>query len=77
MGKSKLSFVRSITDKLSVKGVLSEDLMSITYMDEDDVEQEVKIVDLLNVFKNQNIEFGVQLKGTEDLELVESDEDEE
>ena len=72
-----MSFVRSITDKLSVKGVLSEDLMSITYIDEDDVEQEVKIVDLLNVFKNQNIEFGVQLKGTEDLELVESDEDEE
>nr|WP_024835429.1 hypothetical protein [Clostridium sp. 12(A)] len=77
MGKSKLTFKRNIVDKLSVKGVLSEDGTVITYVDENDIEQEVKIADLLNAFKNQSIEFGVQLKSDEDLELIESENDEE
>lgn len=75
MAKSKLQFKRNITDKLLVKGILSEDGTHITYTDENDVEQDVKIVDLLNAFKNQPIEFGVSLKTDEDLELVISDEE--
>jgi hypothetical protein len=75
MGKSKLVFKRNIVDKLSVKGVLSEDGTTITYVDENDVDQEVKVSDLLNAFKNQPIEFGVQLKSDEDLELIESDDE--
>ena len=75
MGKSKLVFKRNIVDKLSVKGVLSEDGVVITYTDENDIEQEVKVADLLNAFKNQSIEFGVQLKSDEDLELIESEDD--
>lgn len=75
MGKSKLVFKRNIVDKLSVKGVLSEDGTTITYVGENDVDQEVKVSDLLNAFKNQPIEFGVQLKSDEDLELIESDDE--
>ena len=70
MAKSKLIFKRSTTDKLSVKGVLSEDGTLITYTDENDSEKDVKISDLLNVFKNQPIEFGVQLKGSEELDII-------
>ena len=75
MAKSKLSFKRNIVDKLSVKGILSEDGTFITYMDENDVEQDVKIVDLLNAFKCQEIEFGVSLKSDEELDVITSDED--
>ena len=75
MAKSKLNFKRSITDKLSVKGVLSEDGTTITYTDKNDIEQDVKVSDLLNVFKNQPIEFGVQLKSDEDLDVILTDED--
>ena len=74
MAKSKLQFKRNITDKLSVKGVLSEDGTFITYTDENDVEQEVKISDLLNVFKNQEINFSVSLKSDEDLNVIASEE---
>lgn len=70
MAKSKLSFKRNITDKLSVKGVLSEDGTFITYTDENDVEQDVKVSDLLKAFINQPIEFGVSLKSDEDLDLI-------
>lgn len=74
MAKSKLSFKRNITDKLSVKGILSEDGTYITYTDENDSEQDVKVSDLLKAFINQPIEFGVSLKSDEDLDLVTSKE---
>lgn len=74
MAKSKLSFKRNITDKLSVKGILSEDGTYITYTDENDSEQDVKVSDLLKAFINQPIEFGVSLKSDEDLDLVTSEE---
>ena len=74
MARSKLQFKRSTTDKLSVKGVLSEDGTYITYTDENDAEQDVKVSDLLKAFINQPIEFGVSLKSDEDLDLVTSEE---
>lgn len=77
MAKSKLTFKRNITDKLSVKGVLSEDGTFITYTDENDAEQDVKVSDLLKAFINQPIEFGVSLKSDEDLDLVTSEETDE
>lgn len=77
MAKSKLQFKRNITDKLSVKGVLSEDGTFITYTDENDTEQDVKVSDLLKAFINQPIEFGVSLKSDEDLDLVTSEDTDE
>lgn len=77
MAKSKLSFKRNIIDKLSVKGILSEDGTFITYTDENDAEQDVKVSDLLKAFINQPIEFGVSLKSDEDLDLVTSEETDE
>lgn len=76
MKKSKLQFKRNITDQLSVKGVLSEDATFITYKDENDIEQNVKISDLLNAFKNQEISFGVSLRSDEDLDVIESEDEE-
>lgn len=70
MAKSKLNFIRNVVDKLSVKGVLSEDVTYITYEDENESEQTIKVTDMLNAFKNQIIELSVQLKGTEDLDIV-------
>ena len=74
MAKSKLQFKRNITDQLSVKGVLSEDGTFVTYKDENDIEQEVKISDLLNAFKNQEINFTVSLKSEDDLNVIASEE---
>ena len=74
MAKSKLQFKRNITDQLSVKGILSEDGTFVTYKDENDIEQEVKISDLLNAFKNQEINFTVSLKSEDDLNVITSEE---
>ena len=75
LAKSKLQFKRNITDQLSVKGVLSEDGTFIIYTDENDVEQEIKISDLLNAFKNQEINFSVSLKSDEDLDVIASEDE--
>ena len=75
MAKSKLQFKRNVTDQLSVKGILSEDGTFVTYKDENDIEQEVKISDLLNAFKNQEINFSVSLKSEDDLNVITSDDE--
>ena len=75
LAKSKLQFKRNITDQLSVKGILSEDGTFVTYKDENDIEQEVKISDLLNAFKNQEINFSVSLKSDEDLDVIASEDE--
>ena len=75
MAKSKLQFKRNITDQLSVKGILSEDGTFVTYKDENDIEQEVKISDLLNAFKNQEINFSVSLKSEDDLNVITSEDE--
>ena len=70
MATSKLKFTRTTTDKLTVKGgVLSEDCTSISYTDENDVEQDIKVGDLLSAFKNEVIDFSVALKTDEELDV--------
>ena len=75
MAANKLKFTRTTTDKLTVKGgVLSEDCTTITYTDENDIEQEVKVSDLLSSFKDQVIDFSIALKTDEDLDVPVSEE---
>lgn len=75
MAASKLRFTRTTTDKLTIKaGTLSENCTTITYTDENDMEQEVKVADLLAAFKNQVIDFTIALKTDEDLDVITEDE---
>lgn len=75
MAANKLKFTRTTTDKLTVKGgVLSEDCTTITYTDDNDEEQEVKVSDLLSSFKDQVIDFTIALKTDEDLDVPVSEE---
>lgn len=72
---SKLSFKRTTTDKISVKGVLSEDGTVITYEDENKEDQDVKVSDLLNAFKNRLIDFSVTLKAEAELDVIPEDDE--
>ena len=75
MAANKIKFTRTTTDKLTVKGgVLSEDCTTITYTDENDIEQNVKVSDLLSSFKDQVIDFSIALKTDEDLDVPVSEE---
>ena len=70
MAKSNLTFRRNTTDKLTVKGVMSDDCKKITYVDEYDEEQTMEVSDLMHAFKGQEVTMSVALKSDEDLELI-------
>ena len=67
MAKSQLSKTRTITDKVSVKGMLSEDGTTITYTDENKIEQKITVADCLNIFKGKSIDFSVSIKSEDDI----------
>lgn len=74
---SDLKRTRSTTDKVSVKGTLSEDGTIITYLDEDKNEQEISVADCLRAFKGKTISFTVQVKKDEELEVETTEADTE
>lgn len=59
---NQLKKTRTITDKVTVKGILSDDALVITYLDEDKEEREITVAECLNAFKGAQIDFSVSLK---------------
>lgn len=76
MAKSQLNYIRTITDKFSVKGVLSEDGKTLTYVDENKIEQKITITECLRDFRGYDIEFVVSVKQSEDMILPCEDDEE-
>lgn len=70
---SQLKKTRTITDKISVKGVLSDDGTVITYLDENKEEQEITLEECLEVFKGKPIDFNISVKS--ESELPDGDEE--
>lgn len=67
MAKSQLTKTRVITDKVAVKGILSEDGTTITYTDENKVEQDISVADCLKLFVGKPIDFSVSIKSEDEL----------
>lgn len=67
LAKSQLSKTRTITDKISVKGILSDDGTTITYKDENKVDQEITVAECLDIFKGKPIDFSISIKSENDL----------
>jgi len=68
---NQLKKTRTITDKVSVKGVLSDDGTAITYMN-DKVEEEITIAECLKSFLGKPVDFSISVKSED--ELPEEDE---
>ena len=66
---NQLKKTRTITDKVSVKGVLSDDGTAITYMN-DKVEEEITIAECS--FLGKPVDFSISVKSED--ELPEEDE---
>lgn len=67
MARSQLTKARVITDKVAVKGILSEDGATITYTDENKVEQDISVADCLKSFVGKPIDFSVSIKSEDEL----------
>ena len=69
---NQLKKTRTITDKVSVKGILSDDGTVITYMN-DKTEEEITITECLKVFLGKPVDFSISVKSED--ELPEEDEE--
>lgn len=65
--KSQLTKTRVITDKVAVKGMLSEDGTVITYTDENKVEQDISVAECLKAFVGKAIDFSISIKSEDEL----------
>lgn len=63
---NQLKKTRTITDKVSVKGVLSEDGATISYMN-DKVEEEITIAECLKAFLWKPVDFSISVKSEDEL----------
>lgn len=68
---NQLKKTRTITDKVSVKGILSDDGTVITYMN-DKTEEEITIAECLKAFLGKPVDFSISIKSED--ELPEEDE---
>ena len=71
---NQLKKTRTITDKVSVKGILSDDGTVITYMN-DKTEEEITITECLKVFLGKPVDFSISVKSED--ELPEEDNEQE
>lgn len=69
---NQLKKTRTITDKVTVKGILSDDGTTITYMN-DKIEEEITIAECLKAFLGKPVDFSISVK-TEDELPDETDE---
>lgn len=65
MAKS-LTYKKTTTEKVTIKGVLSADAKTITYV-EDKTEKTATIQDYLDKFASMAVEFSIGCKSDEDL----------
>lgn len=63
---NQLKKTRTITNKVSVKGVLSEDGATISYMN-DKVEEEITIAECLKAFLGKPVDFSISVKSEDEL----------
>lgn len=63
---NQLKKTRTITDKVSVKGVLSDDGTVITYMN-DKAKEEITIAECLKAFLGKPVDFSISIKSEDEL----------
>lgn len=68
---NQLKKTRTITDKVSVKGILSDNGTVITYMN-DKAEEEITVSECLKAFLGKPVDFSITVKSED--ELPEEDE---
>lgn len=69
---SNFNYKRTVEDKVTIKGMLSEDASIVTVSEKDD-DKEIPVKDYLDKFANGYVEITIKNKSEEDL--VDSDED--
>lgn len=67
----QLSYKKTTTETISVKGVLSDDATTITYLNEDKDEVVIPVQTLLDKFTSLGVTISIKSQTDEELEIEE------
>lgn len=67
----QLSYKKTTTETISVKGVLNDSASAITYMNEDKEEVTIPVQKLLDKFASMGVSISIKTQTDEELEIKE------
>lgn len=67
----QLSYKKTTTEAITVKGTFNEDSSTITYLNEDKVECTVAVKTLLEKFASQGVSLTIKTQTDEELDIEE------
>ena len=67
----QLSYKKTTTESVTVKGVLSDDATTITYLNEDKDEVTIPVQTLLDKFASMVVSLSIKTQTDEELEIEE------
>ena len=65
----QLTYKRSTTEQINVKGTLNDEATTVTYLDEDKNECTIKVQELLDKFASMGVAITIKTQTDEELEL--------
>lgn len=67
----QLSYKKTTTETITVKGIMNSEATTITYLNEDKEEVTVSVQTLLDKFASQGVSLSIKTQTDEELELDE------
>ena len=65
----QFAYKKTVTESMTVKGVVNEDATTITFLNDEKDEVTVKIQELLDKFASQTVSLSIKTQSDEELDL--------
>lgn len=65
----QFAYKKTITESMTVKGIVNEDATTITFLNDEKDEVTVKIQELLDKFASQTVSLSIKTQSDEELDL--------
>ena len=65
----QFAYKKTITESMTVKGIVNEDATTITFINDEKDEVTVKIQELLDKFASQTVSLSIKTQSDEELDL--------
>lgn len=69
----QFAYKKTITESMTVKGIVNEDATTITFLNDEKDEVTVKIQELLDKFASQTVSLSIKTQSDEELDLEDDD----
>ena len=65
----QFAYKKTVTESMTVKGIMNEDATTITFLNDEKDEVTVKIQELLDKFASQTVSLSIKTQSDEELDL--------